>query len=428
MAGMGGFDAERGLRKVEVHVTDACSNRCVFCTTGHRLAAEAVPPEDAPRATIRRQLEEAYAQGCRRVLLQGGEPTLRTDLEGLLEDAREIGYQATILFTNARAAASAGGARRLAALGVTWFQVSLHAGTVEGHDAAAGQAGAFTQTVEGLGRLLEAGQRVKVNSVLTRHLLDTLPAYADLLGGLRPEEVGLDALKPNGHLEAPSAYAALCPPLSRHAGPLRDALVALEGMGVTARLVSVAPCLAPGAERFATEEAPTTLTLCGEGYALDKHQWRRGLMTKVHACAACACDATCGGVYRTYAEAHGVAELRPLSLRPAAPGHDAGPARAESPGTVALRRLLVRAGGIVRVVRQRADGVVELEAGTPGSMVVLLLGARGVVPAYATTARFSVRYRTPPGGGAPDLGVVDAAVREVRRAEGAAAAGEWPST
>jgi len=332
MAAMGGFDAEQGLRKVEVHVTDACSNRCVFCTTGHRLAAGAVPPAEAPRAAIRRQLEEAFAQGCRRVLFQGGEPTLRTDLEGLLADAREVGYLATVLFTNARAAASAGGARRLAALGVTWFQVSLHAGTAGAHDAAVGQPGAFAQTVEGLARLLEAGQRVKVNTVLTRHLLDTLPAYAHLLAGLRPEEVGLDALKPNGHLEAPSAYAMLCPPLSRHAGPLRDALVALEGVGVTARLVSVPPCLAPGAERFANEEAPTTLTLCGEGPSLDKHRWRRGLMIKAPGCAACACDAACGGVYRTYAEAHGLAELRPLARRPEPP-----PARDEEPPTYRLR-------------------------------------------------------------------------------------------
>lgn len=414
---MGGLGETLGWRKVEVHVTDACSNRCAFCTTGQRLSAGQAPPRDPPRAAIRRQLEEAYATGSRRVLFQGGEPTLRADLGELLADARAVGFQVIGVFTNARAAASPGGARRLASLGATCFQVSLHAGVAAAHDAAVGHPGAFSQTVEGLRRLLEAGQRVQVNSVLTRHLLETLPGYAGLLGALRPEEVGLDALKPLHHLAAPAAFAALCPPLSRHAAPLAAALLALEAAGVTPRLVSVPPCLAPGAERFTSEEAPTTLTHRGDGGAIDKHGWRRGLMVKGPDCAGCACDATCGGVYRVYAEAHGLGELRPLATRPPpAPSHDAPPARSEAPLTLALRRLLVRSGGPVRAVRQREDGTVELEAGPAGAPVVLLLGARGS-PAYATTARFSVRYRNAPGGGAPDLRVVEAALRDLRRVE-----------
>lgn len=417
---MGALEPAMALRKVEVHVTDACSNRCVFCSTGHALAAGEPPPADVTRGAIRGQLEEAFAQGCRRVLFQGGEPTLRADLAELLADAREIGYQATTVFTNARAAASAGGARRLAALGVTWFQASLHAGTPAAHDAAVGLAGAFAQTVEGVRRLLDAGQRVKVNSVLTRHLLDTLPAYASLIATIRPEEVGLDALKPGGHLAEPARYAGLCPALARHAVQLRDAILTMARAGTPARLVAVPPCLVPGAEAYATEEAPTTLTLCAGGEALDKHRWRRGLMVKGPGCAACACDATCGGVYRAYAEAHGLGELRPLAARPPpAPGREIPLARTESPLALALRRRLVVGGGIVHAVRQRADGVLELEAGPIEAPVVLLLGARGDGPAYATTARFSVRYRNPPAGAAVDLRLVEAAVRALRQAEGA---------
>jgi hypothetical protein len=417
---MGSSEHEARLRKVEIHVTDACTNRCVFCTTGRRHASGKGAVPDVPRATVRRQLEAAFADGFRRALFQGGEPTLRRDLGDLLADARAIGFEATTVFTNARSAASPGGARALAALGATWFQVSIHGGTAGAHDAAAGRPGAFRQTVAGVRRMLEAGLRVQVNSVLTRHLLGSLPAYTALVEALRPESVGLDVVMPTGAHTVAAAYGELCPPLSRHAGPLRDTVLALERAGVLTRLVNLPPCLVPGAERFTSEETTTRLAWAGAAALLDKGEWRRGLKVKAAGCVGCACDDTCGGVYRTYAEAHGLDALRPLAARPVpAPCHDAPPARIEAPLTAALRRLLVRTGSAVRAVRQREDGTVELEAGRPEAPVVLLLGRPGVGPAYATTARFSVRYRNAPGGGTPDLGAVDATLLELRRVEGA---------
>ena len=70
------------------------------------------------------------------------------------------------------------------------------------------------QTVAGVRRLLALGQRVKVNGVLTRHLLDTLPGFARLMAELLPEEVGLDTVKPTAAFEeGRERYADLCPPL-----------------------------------------------------------------------------------------------------------------------------------------------------------------------------------------------------------------------
>ena len=93
------------LPKVEIHATDVCNNRCGFCTTGwlnHEKNEQLAHP---PRDRIRAQLEEGYRRGARRVLFQGGEPTVRRDLGDLLADAHSIGYQVTTIFTNARMAA-----------------------------------------------------------------------------------------------------------------------------------------------------------------------------------------------------------------------------------------------------------------------------------------------------------------------------------
>ncbi len=416
------FPSDVALPKVEVHVTEVCNNRCSFCTTGWINAETGDRLVHVPRETIRAQLEAAYAQGARRALFQGGEPTVRRDLGDLLGDAWDLGYQATTIFTNARMAASAAGARWLHAMKVTWFQVSIQGGVAAAHDASVGVAGAFEQTVRGTKRLLELGDRVKINAVLTRHALDSLPALAELMIALGPEEVGLDTVKPSGAFEqGRESYAELCPPLGGYAAALRDAVLAMDRAGIVVRLTSFPPCLVPGAEHLVSEEAGTTLTHQTTGVSVNKLAWKRSLQVKAPGCAECAYDDVCGGVYTAYAAANGTAELRPLAARAAPPpSADGGDRDGDDPLTRALRRYFVRASSQpigVRAVRALRNGTRELDCFGPRGDVRVWLGPPDAQPAYATTARFSVVFEQAPGKPAPDLRVVDAVVRALRRME-----------
>jgi MoaA/NifB/PqqE/SkfB family radical SAM enzyme len=402
---------------VEIPVTEACNNRCSFCTTAWSMTEKSFEPSDLSRETMRERLAEAYARGSRRVIFHGGEPTRRRDLGEIVEDARRAGYELVSIFTHARAAATEEGARWLTTMGVTSFMVSIQGGTAEAHDAAVGVPGAFVETVGGTRRLLALGQRVKVNGVLTRHLLDTLDAYARLMLELGPEEVGLDTIKPTGAFDRGRAsYAELCPRLSPYAGALGDALVAMERGGVTARLTSFPPCLVPGAEHLVNEEPATVTSIKPIGKVFDKMVWRRDMQVKAPACARCAYDGLCGGVYVAYAEAYGLDELRPVERR-RAPLAAPEPVP-EAPLTRALRALFVRplvrrARFGIREVRRHEDGSHELRCFGPNGDLTILLARSGASPSYATTARFGVRY-----GGEPDLRFVDAVVAQLRRVEG----------
>lgn len=436
---MRAFPGDVALPKVEIHVTEVCNNRCGFCTTGWVNAEDGAKLSHVPRDVIRGQLQRAFESGARRALFQGGEPTVRRDLGDLLSDAHAIGYQATTIFTNARMAASRAGARWLTAMNVTWFQVSIQGGTAEAHDTSVGATGAFEQTVAGTRRLLALGQRVKVNAVLTRHLLDTLGAFAELMIALGPEEVGLDTVKPSGAFgEERASFADLVPALGPHRAAIRDAVLAMDAAGLVARLTSFPPCLAPGAEHLVSEEAETTLTHQTSGVSVNKLAWKRAMQRKPESCAACAYDATCGGVYVPYAELHGTDELSPIAARrPPAPSPEARGAP-ESRLTRALRAVLVRPPrdgappAAMRVVRVRrlASGEHAIDCvGPRGDVCVEIrprLSAPAVPPPYATTARFVIHFRNPPGERpgeglasrpAVDVALVDAVVRALRRVE-----------
>jgi len=419
------------LQKVEIHVTEVCNNRCGFCSTGWINAEEGPRLAHIPRGVIRDQLEGAYARGARRALFQGGEPTVRRDLGDLLSDAQALGYQATTIFTNARMAASRAGARWLSGMRVTWFQVSIQGGTAEAHDASVGAPGAFEQTIAGTRRLMAMGQRVKINAVLTRHLLDTLAPFAELMIALGPEEIGMDTVKPSGAFgDGRAAYADLVPALGPYKEAIRDAVLAMDAAGLVVRLTSFPPCLAPGAEHLISEEASSTVTHRSSGMSVNKLMWKRSLQQKAEGCAACAYDATCGGVYTPYAELHGTGELSPLRARKTPPvptGHGAP----DTSLTRALRAVFVRPRGagaprLMEVVRIRrlVTGEHALDCKGPRGDVCVELRPRAEVaavpPPYLTTGRFSVFYQNAAvqsGAAAVDLTVVDAVAALLRRVE-----------
>jgi uncharacterized Fe-S cluster-containing radical SAM superfamily protein len=410
------------LPKVEIYVTDVCNNRCSYCTTGwDNTENKRSSLKHVPRETIRAHLEEHFARGARRVVFQGGEPTVRRDLGELLADARAVGYEATTVFTNARVAASPIGARWLASMNVTWFQVSIQGGTAEAHDASVVAARAFGQTIEGTRRLLALGQRVKVNGVLTRHLLDTLGEFASQMIALQPEEVGLDVVRPSPAFAPERAsYEDLLPRLSRYSSALRDALLSMNAAGVPARVISCPPCLVPGAEHLVSEEQAGTVTQIPSGAFMHKLTQRRSLQVKPESCAACAYDEGCPGVFGLYAEQYGFDELRPIAERRLVEPKAGAAPDLSTPLTRALRAVFVREGERatgVRAVEPRPDGAHELLCFGPRGELPVLLAPRGQGPAYATTDHFALSYRAVPGAPPPDLRLVDAVAQALRRVE-----------
>lgn len=425
----------RRLPGVEMDVTWACNNRCTICGTG--WTNRAATPPDPTRDALRDRMRAAFELGARRLTLKGGEPTLRSDLGGIVEDARKIGFRHVFVFTNARLAAGEEGARRLTSFGASGFHVSVQGGTARAHDAAVQADGAFRQTTAGLRRLVEAGELVLVNSVLTSHLVATLEEHAALLAEIRPSEVGFDTVKPGGRLVETQLgrvaarlglhphrrpgetveFGELSPKLSSFSARLAAAIDALRAAGIPTFLSSFPPCLLPpGRETLAsgTEDAATLISGRGPAPVKRKKDLLDRLRAKGDACRSCALDDSCPGVWRAYARAHGLAELRPLATRPSGPGPAPSPAPAEEADLErALRQALVAGPApLAGRIEARAGGRFHLFHG--GLEVVL--DPDLAAPAYRRTPLFSVSY-VGESASQSDLAAVDAiAARLTERA------------
>src|SRR4030042_646581 len=165
-------------------LTYRCNAKCCACNYWRHPS----PPEDElTLADIRHGLDKIYDCGCRVVNFTGGEPTLRSDLEDIVEHASHLGMW-TSLVTNGSLLTR----ERMASLkkaGLDNLFVSLDSTDAEMHDEHRQMKGLYSRVRDCLHWLSEdfltghrTGGVMCVLSSFNTHLVDEVVSLADPLG------------------------------------------------------------------------------------------------------------------------------------------------------------------------------------------------------------------------------------------------------
>ena len=166
-------------------LTHRCPLQCPYCS--NPLALERTQGE-VTTADWQRVLTEAADLGVLHLHLSGGEPTLRRDLEQIIETAAKVG-----LYTNLITAAVGLTRARLETftkLGLDHVQISIQDAGPVNADRIGGAKRGHAQKTEVAGWVKELGLPLTINAPLHRQNLDNLPAIillAEQLGAGRIE-------------------------------------------------------------------------------------------------------------------------------------------------------------------------------------------------------------------------------------------------
>jgi His-Xaa-Ser system radical SAM maturase HxsC len=286
--------AERLLRAGSPHntllVTERCDQLCVMCSQ---------PPK---KTHVDRfgLLESAclLAEPDAVIGVSGGEPTLYKDaLCGMLE--RVLGARPDLQFhvlTNAQHFED-GDVERLrnpVYRRVTWG-IPLYAAEPPLHDEIVGKAGAFARLEESLARLVMAGARVELRTVLLATNLDALPALArHIARRLRFIEIwSIMQLENIGF--AKNRWTDLYVDHRDRFGPIAAALERAALHGVAAQLFNFPRCTVPAAFR---ELAAASIS-----------DWKRKYMP---ACAECGERSRCCGFFEWHPDKEAARGVMPL--------------------------------------------------------------------------------------------------------------------
>ena len=156
--------------EVEIKLTAACDQSCVFCKS---------PADLANHASVAEALEALprLAQRTKRLTLSGGEPTLVRELVDVLRAARRAGFDVIEVQSNGMNLAKRAAVRELARAGATSVLLSLHAHDAALSDQLTGTPGGFDRTMRGIDNCVEEGLAVALCHVICAGNAPHLPRY-----------------------------------------------------------------------------------------------------------------------------------------------------------------------------------------------------------------------------------------------------------
>ena len=346
-----------------------CNNACRFCHSAPHRGVE------LDTAAVLRRLEQVVAAGCDRVVLSGGEPTIRPDLVGLVKAASDLGL-AVGLVTNGRMLAYPSLRRELLGAGLSQVYLSLHSHRAAVHDHLV-RAEAFGETVRAARWLSGCdGLTLMINCVVTRSNLDDLPGLTRLVAGMgrRPRDLKLSFVEPEGAVLGD--FEALVPALPLAAARVVETVGALSGaardQGLRLTVDGFPQCLVP--RELMADLWTEGFVYLMEAFETALHRVDDLNRDRGEPCRRCVLDG-CPGVYKTYVAQRGDAELVPSTeARGSSTDYEAlgavaapfdvrrCPARAGAlPHPDGRRELLFRRGGAVTLYRAGAGDWSEWE-------------------------------------------------------------------
>lgn len=325
-------------RAARVHILTGavCNNNCVFCMEEDR-EQRYVTNSQTTDETVRWIL--AQHEQFEEVCFTSGEPTTNPRLHHWVKMAKQAGARCISMMTNGRALSHEQYAKRLMALGMNRFYISIHGHTKKLHEGLTRTPDCFEQTLGGIdtiARFKRYGVELHTSTVITKR---NLPHMADIYRFLRShgvDQVVFNVMQANGRADT---YFDLIFPTYTEIAEVARRFVAEQLQHedpIHAVLVDIPLCM--------TEGLPDHNRGYVEAYVHYEHEDTHGLLEHLDAeslgrrsggnsgelvqirrsdlddnarhkrpeCKQCKYDSVCEGVWGNYLRRRGWAEFVPI--------------------------------------------------------------------------------------------------------------------
>ncbi|PRQ05195.1 radical SAM protein HxsC4 [Enhygromyxa salina] len=329
--------AERiSSRAARVHILTGavCNNNCVFCMEEDREQRYVTNSQTTDETvTWILSQHEQFEEVC----FTSGEPTTNPRLHHWVKMAKDAGARCISMMTNGRALSHEKYARRLMALGMNRFYISIHGHTKKLHEGLTRTPDCFEQTVGGLDMIASFkryGIELHTSTVITRRNLPHMGEIYRFLRSHGVDQVVFNVMQANGR--ADTYFDLLFPTYLEIAAVAREFL-AEQGQRedpVNAVLVDIPLCTTEGmpdvnrgyVEAYVHYEHEDTHGLLSEEILGERTGGRAGELVQIRRsdlddnarhkraeCRTCKYDSVCEGVWGNYLRRRGWDEFVPIT-------------------------------------------------------------------------------------------------------------------
>ena len=203
-----------------------CPLQCPYCSNPLELERAS---GELDTATWKRVLDEAATLGVHQVHFSGGEPTVRKDLEDLVEHATDVGLYSNLI--TSAVLLDEPRLQRLADLGLEHVQVSFQDTESSNADRIGGLSGGHKKKIEVAHLVRKIGLPLTVNAVVHRQNIEHVPDFLDLAVELDAERIEIAQVQYYGWaLKNRAAFIPTYAQLQRTTKIVEDAREHLNGI------------------------------------------------------------------------------------------------------------------------------------------------------------------------------------------------------
>lgn len=154
-----------------------CNSYCLFCC---ELINRYLPPKTT--LELKKEIRVAHQREFSRLILSGGEPTIRSDIFELISFAKNLGFGYVMISTNGQMFSYLDFARKIIDSGISEIVFSLHGHQAKIHDFLTGSPSSFYQLKKGIENLNKLRfNNIGVNTTIVRQNYHYLPQIAKIL-------------------------------------------------------------------------------------------------------------------------------------------------------------------------------------------------------------------------------------------------------
>ncbi len=382
-----------------LYIAERCNQSCVFCLEEDGTWKPFVDPTTAE---TQQEITRLWQRGARHITFMGGETFFRKDLGRLLAHARDVGFTRVGVTTNGSVLSKKGFLRGLVDSGLSFVELSIHGHTRDLAAAISGASFTFDRQSAAMTELDAIGTLTTIVNVvvcrenaahlvdIVRYVCDTFPRIPARFKLKFVSLQGLAAGKTDALAYGEVDFGAVAEYLAARGKPVWFYNVPLCRLGKHAGRSAELGTLAVD-ERYFDFEHRGEAEYYESGHQLEGRVWPAAT------CGPCTLRPICPGLEETHRRVHGEGVLATRDDDPLPLLRQGLADRGGDPGEAAARlEALHEEPRPPRFVRGRPDGAIRFRHPAEPEPVDLSVEERTDPPrpAFVTTARFTLSYRS----------------------------------
>lgn len=295
----------------DLKVGYSCNNRCKHCVIADNKANKIKTNKniDLTLNEIKSLINENCQGNVKRIVLTGGEVTIRKDFPEIIDLCKEKDLIVSIQ-SNGRKFADKKYVSYLKGIKEVSLAIALHSSQGSIHDTITDAKGSFRETCKGIKNLSEEGISVCVKVVISKYNQNDLASLTRLANDLGAESVNMAF--PHGLGAAGWNFDTVIPRYRDLVKELKTVCDISKETGIWVDFETIPFCIVPeNIDRVSELIYADEKTICSP-VGVDVFDWdkeRKRIKTKGENCQECRYNSICEGVWTEYADRFGMSEF-----------------------------------------------------------------------------------------------------------------------